>query len=302
MREFKKELCVVHLVRAHNGTGPLKDFLESYKLNPGGITHDLIILFKGFNSDGPSQEYRLLLKSFNYRELHVSDDGFDITAYFAVHHAFDYKYYCFLNSFSIILDSEWLLKLYQYISQEQVGLVGATGSYQSLYLSAAHWKFLVENSIKKSKYPKLRRLWLGRLDWNLHYLINKCRFGPYFPSFPNFHIRTNAFIVKQEVIKEIMIRKIQSKIVAYKCESGKQSITNQILKSGKDVLVIGKNGQAYKKEDWWKSNTFWRENQENLLVSDNQTRSYSEATLAEKILFSYNAWGQYASPEFKNNS
>ena len=87
-----KELCVVYLARAHNGIEPFRTFLESYRQNPGGITHDLLILFKGFVGENQLQEYRLLLEPFEYKELHVPDEGFDITAYFAVPRSFDYKY------------------------------------------------------------------------------------------------------------------------------------------------------------------------------------------------------------------
>jgi hypothetical protein len=294
------DICVVHLVRAQNGIAPLKNFLESYKLNPGGIAHDLLILFKGFESEGELQEYRSVLEPFEYKELHVADEGFDITAYFAVPRSFDYKYYCFLNSFSIILDAEWLLKMYQYISRDEVGLVGATGSYLGFQAGdTSQWKLLIEEAIPKSKYPWLRKYWLGRLDWALRYVIKDVitwwKFRHF--AFPNFHLRSNAFMGRKETIQKIVCPKIESKMDTYKCESGKQSITRQVMKSGKTVLVIGKNGQAYEKESWWKSNTFWRGNQENLLISDNQTRAYGASELKQKIYYSHCAWGANAWPD-----
>ena len=290
------EICVVHLVRAQNGIVPLKNFLESYKQNSGGIEHDLLILFKGFERKKELQKYRLVLEPFKYKELHVPDEGFDITAYFAVPRSFDYKYYCFLNSFSVILDTEWLLKMYQHISRDGGGLVGATGSYQSLYVAAdaSQWNLLIEKVIQKTKYPWLRRYWIGRLDWTLRHLINEWRFKSYFDPFPNYHIRSNAFMLRQEVIKKIGCPKIRNKMDAYRCESGKRSITKQVIGLGKNVLVVGKDGKAYEKEDWWKSNTFWQGDQENLLVSDNQTRTYAEGKLSEKKYSSHSAWGEFA--------
>ena len=91
---------------------------------------------------------------------------------------------------------------------------------------------------------------------------------------------------------------------AYKCESGRRSITNQIIKSGKTILVIGKDGKAYEKEDWWKSNTFWRGSQQNLLISDNQTRAYAESEQRQKMIYSYYAWGENAEsiePEIRSD-
>ena len=300
MRKTLNEICVVHLVRAQNGIGPLKDFLESYKPNPGGKEHDLIIIFKGFEREGPPQEYRLMLKPFKYKVLKVRDEGFDITAYFAVTRNFEYEYYCFLNSFSVILDAEWLLKMYQHITSEGVGVVGATGSYQSLFLGVDQWRSIIQKAIPKSRYPKLRRFWIGRLDWTVRYWLKGWWFRCYFSRFPNYHIRSNAFMVRNEVIKKIVCPKIRNKMDAYKCESGRTSITNQVIKLGKRVLVIGKDGLAYEKEDWWRSNTFRRDNQENLLISDNQTRAYASSELAQKVFLSYSAWGENSSPNHTN--
>ena len=78
-----KKICVVHLVRAQNDIAPCMRFLESYKQNPGGIEHDLLIVFKGFSHPQDTAEYRELLASFRYAALYISDEGFDITAYFA---------------------------------------------------------------------------------------------------------------------------------------------------------------------------------------------------------------------------
>ena len=289
------EICVVHLVRAHNGIVPLRNFLESYKLNPGGIEHDLVILFKGFENEGQLKDYRLELESFNYLELHVPDIGFDINVYFEVLRSFEYKYYCFLNSFSVILDVRWLIKMYQCVINDGVGMVGATGSYQSLYLEYSQWKLVIKKAIPESKYPRLRMFWIGRLDWTLRYLIQNCRFMPHFPSFPNHHIRSNTFMLSREVMLKINCPNIRSKIDAYKCESGKKSITRQVEMLGKAVLVVGKDGQGYEKNDWWKSNTFWCSNQENLLVSDNQTRMYLNSDLKTKYYYSNSAWGQFIS-------
>jgi hypothetical protein len=61
------------------------------------------------------------------------------------------------------------------------------------------------------------------------------------------------------------------KLSAYKFESGKESLTNQVRNLGLRVLVVGRDGQAYDPEHWHRSNTFWQSREENLLVADNQT-------------------------------
>jgi hypothetical protein len=102
------EICVVHLIRAQNGIEPFKRFIESYTEYHGGIDHDLVIIFKGFTNREHIAEYRELLKSFSYKPLFVRDFGFDVRAYFSAVNTFDYKYFCFLNSYSYLLDQEWL--------------------------------------------------------------------------------------------------------------------------------------------------------------------------------------------------
>ena len=84
---------------------------------------------------------------------------------------------------------------------------------------------------------------------------------------------------------------------AYKCESGRLSITKQIMALGKSVLVIGKDSKGYGKEDWWKSDTFRQCRQENLLISDNQTRAYAEGDARLQMRYSYSAWGEKANTD-----
>lgn len=289
------EICVVHLVRAYNGIAPLRNFLESYKLNPGGIEHDLLILFKGFENVAQLNECRLELESFKYQELHLPDIGFDINVYFEVLHFFEYKYYCFLNSFSIVLDSEWLIKMYRHISIDVVGMVGATASYQSLYMDFS-WKDLLSNSVANYNNLRIRKYKLSKLYLILRYIVNEFRFKPYFSPFPNYHIRSNVFMFSQDVMQKIVCPNIRNKIDAYKFESGKNSITKQVEALGKLVLIVGRDGNSYEKYDWWKSNTFWRCAQENLLVSDNQTRMYLNSDLETKAYYSYSAWGLNSYP------
>ena len=62
--KLMKEICVVHLIRAHNGIEPFVQFLDSYKKNKGGIDHDLLIVFKGFENSHDKMEYERLLAGY----------------------------------------------------------------------------------------------------------------------------------------------------------------------------------------------------------------------------------------------
>lgn len=90
--------------------------------------------------------------------------------------------------------------------------------------------------------------------------------------------------------------RMRRKMDAYHFESGRKGLTLQILQMGKKALVVGADGRGYDIPDWYKCNSFWRGNQENLLVSDNQTRAYAEGDLRRRILYSYCAWREQAWP------
>ena len=59
---------------------------------------------------------------------------------------------------------------------------------------------------------------------------------------------------------------------------------------GLKPMVVGKNKKGYEKNEWDTSNTFWRSAQENLLISDNQTRKYDAGDLDWKWRWEYFAW------------
>jgi len=292
-----KELCLVHLVRAHNGTEPFRRFLDSYRDNPGGIEHDLLIIFKGFERPEHAEEYRKLLAPFPHLSLEISDEGFDITAYFKAfeHYSGQYRYFCFLNSFSVILDPEWLSKLYQQIVEPEVGLVGASGSWQSLN----PWGKILKRMKMRSRIinistPTQQTGYLKTLWYNVSVLaiaIGRLSSFPFFfPTFPNYHLRTNAFMISSNILEKIILPTLNTKIDAYRFESGKNGLTRQVLGMGKQVLVVGKDGIGYDMASWNRSGTFWQSEQENLLVADNQTRDYRDGTMDARRYMSFNAW------------
>ena len=288
-----KELCVVHLVRAQNGIEPFRRFLESYRGNPGGIEHDLLIVFKGFARPQDTAECRELLAPFRHAAFNVSDEGFDITAYFSVvkRYSEQYRYFCFLNSYSVILDINWLKKLHENICRPGVGLVGATGSWGSHNPYQSIFK-LPSVAPQKKKRPLYKALLLPLVIFalRLRQAIRDIPIRMSFDLFPSYHIRTNAFMISGELMKKLKCPSMKTKMDAYRFESGRKGLSRQILAMGKRVIVVGKDGRGYEKEDWRESRTFWRYEQENLLVADNQTRDYQEGCQERRQYLSSFAW------------
>lgn len=269
------DICVAHLIRKKNGLEPFRNFLDSYLKHPAGIDHDLLIVYKGFYRRAEMATYEELLKEIPHSCLRVADFGFDLRPYFIAAKKHHSKYFCFLNSFSIILDKDWLLKLYRQISQPGVGLAGATGSWGSIRPGR-------EAKHELPWYKKLARKWLGTY------------FGIYFERFPNYHIRTNGFMITRDNMLKIRRGIILTKMHAWILESGKSSITRQIERLGLRPVVVGKDGKGYDKHEWDVSNTFRRGTQNNLLISDNQTRKFDAASPEWRRNGEIFAWGKLA--------
>ena len=282
-------ICVVHLVRNCNGPKVFERFVSAYRKNEPGIDHRLLFLFKGFDSSEDLSEYRAILSGLDYLELRVPDTGYDIGSYMMAFQAYrhEFWYFCFLNSYAEPLHGEWLALLYRHASRPEVGLVGVTGSYQSLYSDAEFENYIYARTL----HPLKRSLIRAALTY-----IRLKRF-PFFASFPNPHVRTNGFMLPTSVLQRVRVWKMRCKMDAYRFESGKQGLTRQVLRMGRKPVVVGADGVGYDIEDWYKSNTFRRANQENLLIADNQTRVYDDGDLKLKVFYSHHAWGEKAWPD-----
>jgi len=277
-------ICVTHLVRRINGAEPLARFLSSYQSHTSGIDHDLLLVFKGFDAETLDQELEELLKPYPHFRLFVGDWGYDISAYFRATKRFQYRFFCFLNSFSEILADNWLLNFYRAINQENVGMVGATGSYQGYHedLESAP---KAHATVKRARWKQevLKLPYMKKLNMVEKRLL--------YPVFPNPHLRTNGFMIRRELMMSLRPQLTLTKRMAYRFEAGARSMTNQVLSARKTILVVDKIGEQYDIDDWMGSKTFWECDQENLMISDNQTRKYQASDFDMRELFHWYAWG-----------
>jgi hypothetical protein len=290
-------ICVLHLVWAPLGLDPFWRFLSSYMAHPDCLPHRLHILFNGFASSDETATYRDLLAPIEHDTTFFERPVQDIACYLRAAALVQADHVCFLNSYSVILDSGWLAKLHGHASRESVGLVGATGSYESIltdYLDITPWRprlgrnpFKWPGTLRRwSWYHRLYREQTERKRWILEY------FEPYsYPPFPNPHIRTNAFMLRRDRLLALRVAGIGSKQDAYRFESGPASLTRQIQAAGLEALVVGRDGKAYRVEDWYESQTYCSGDQDNLLISDNRTGSYAEADSDLRRDFTIRAWG-----------
>ena len=144
-----KGVAVVYLAREAEGIEPVERFVKSYIANPAGTAHDLILVFKGLKAEQYASNVRKRFDGIAHSEVVVDDDGFDIGVYLDISRAAKQQFICFLNTFSEIAVSGWLSLLLEHAERPGVGIVGATGSFESVkdtieFVAKATWLCLEE--------------------------------------------------------------------------------------------------------------------------------------------------------------
>jgi hypothetical protein len=303
------DLALVHLVRKANGPEPFREFLESYRAVEAGADHDLVLLLKGFDSDREADEAAAVAGGLAVQRLYVDDDGFDVGAYFTAVDELEHARVCFVNSFTTVRAPGWLGMLEAALRLPDAGIAGATGSW------ASHMSWLRFNVGLSSPYreafpdrawaqaqvmrltPDTRRVlapvWLRHAIGTaraMRFFVG--RFGP----FPAAHVRTNGFMIERELMRSLERTPIERKYDAFVVEGGTRSLTQQIIELGLRPLIAGADGRAYDVPDWARSGVFWQRDQSNVLLEDNQTRTYRDSDLDLRTYFATFAWGLEADP------
>ncbi len=228
-------------------------FLASYRRYVAGCNLNLYVIFKGFASVAERTRAVSLFEPLQRSVIFTADDTFDIGAYAEAAGQIAEQKICFLNTNAEILGADWLAKLARNLEPPGVGLVGATGSYESLH----------DLDPRFPKFP------------NIHIRSNA------------FMIDRDLFC---SIARQFTFR---DKLDAFLFESGPEGMTRQILSRGLDALVVGRNGQGYPWRSWPQSNTFRQDGQSNLLIADNQTRHFDALSLAEQRALARWTWGRF---------
>jgi len=232
-------------------------FLASYRHCSAGAEHSLYVIFKGFGKASDMDEARKMFEVVPFKPVLLDDDSFDIGAYTATANQIHEDLVCMLNTTSEIMAGNWLRKLAVNLSSANVGLVGATGSYESL-----------------SEFNKA---------------------FPLFPN-PHLRSNA-FMINRELLCRITKGRPMRDKVDAFFFESGPDSMTRQILALGQEALLVGRNGRGYSLKWWPTSDTFRQGTQSNLLVADNQTRNFVAMPWPEKHEFVLRTWGPYINDE-----
>ena len=246
-------LCVVYLAWTPYGIGCAESFLASYREHDAGAPHRLLLLLAGPEED--RTPWKQLFASVEHDVLEVAE-GVDLGHYRTAVDRVLAPRYCFLNTVTTVLDDDWLGRLERALLPPEVGMVGATGSYET------------PNAVRPGPLRRLR---------------------PGFERFPNPHLRTNGFAMERSLLVELDWPQNPTRADAVLLEGGSRSLTRQMRARGLQTLVVGRNG-VYPPELWRESATFRSGQQSNLLLADNRTRHYAGAGPLVRRGLAWLAW------------
>jgi hypothetical protein len=161
-----------------------------------------------------------------------------------------------------------------------VAAAGATGSWESFYTN-----YLLR--MEEVGRPGSLAAWVKHLNRLRKLRSYRANFRPA----PNAHLRSNAFMIERARWLSLRHGSLRTKWSTWLFESGKSGLTPQLTAQGLEVVVVGRNGRGYTKDEWPQSDTFRTADQSNLLVADNRTRQYAEAGEEARRYMSRIAWG-----------
>lgn len=327
------DLALFYLARKAEGLDSFRRFIESYRTHPAGCPHQLVIIYKGFGGhDDPAlHEACSLFRELDdaRSEVMVTDEHYDIGAYLRAARQIDSRFVCFVNTHTEILADNWLAHLRNAIDDETVGVAGASASYESLYDSLAlttkavwlagiecvsydrrladHYQFILKVHTphwldgmhrQASRYGHFYGVYLAE-KWDAFWKSTLAPGGENnflidFARFPNPHIRSNGFIVRRTDFLRFNVE--PTKKSTYGFESGPNGLSITMLHEGKRLVLVDRNGRCLEPDQWPTSGCFRSGNQENLMIADNQTRSFDGLTQPEKDTHLLMSWGDSIKP------
>ena len=294
-RAQRPRLAVVHLVRSTYGTVPFEAFVDSYRRYRAGIEHDLILLLKGFKDGRLPPAWRTILQGTRFSAVSLPDIGMDIPSYFQLASRLDHEFLCFVNTWSVLLAEGWLASLFQAVEAPRIAAAGATGAWWSLYSV----NLLLRQKAASKHRPPSPGAW-SRIKQRVcsgPVTSADCRpedltpLSLLFRPFPNPFLRTNGFLIRREEFLSLEGGRGMSKLDALAFESGINGMTRQLVRRGREVVVVGRDGRSYGILQWPTSRTYRSGGQENLLISDNRTELYSRAGFTERVALKWTVWG-----------
>lgn len=218
-----------------------------------------MLLYNGFETAEQRRDFDAVAAGTPHEKFETPAPVLDLEAYRTAIAAHPSRHYGFINSYAHVLADGWLELLHRHSAKSDVGIVGCTGSWESMGSGA----------------PLIARPYRLRQ----------------FKPFPNPHIRSGSFMLSHDVLEQLDWFPVRKKIDAWKLENGRHSLSAQAQDLGLRLIVAGRDGVGYDWRDWPESATFRSHEQQNLLVADNRTDTWFEADAKERSDLARLAWG-----------
>lgn len=109
--------------------------------------------------------------------------------------------------------------------------------------------------------------------------------------FPNYHVRTAAFMLRREVLLQIRWPFVVTKYDAYEFEHGERSVTRQIIEMGFEPYVVSAHGRWFEKERWPDSLTYRTGEQRALMIADKRTDQFQASDFERRRWLTSLSWG-----------
>ena len=326
------KIAAVYLARPADGLAPIQAFRASYDAHAAGAPHRLIVIYKGADSpdmqaaraafaDLPHDRYDMEDEGY--------DIGAYIRA--ARHFDVDYMCFLNTFS-QILHDGwldrlvsaaarertgmaaatgsyESLAQTYRYVESvihefgyNPGGIDPARLPYVEFIMRAHAGRLFTAPGWLHLAYVmknRLRALRLGGeagvLKWRLDSAYapgGRHHWTLAFGGFPNPHLRSNAFAIRRDLFNQLNFAIPKRKLDANAFESGPEGISSRLRAMGLDLLVVGADGEAHAAPDWPRSGTYRSSAQRNLLIADNQTRTYDMLPEKQRLTYQVLTWGE----------
>ncbi|MCJ2136753.1 hypothetical protein MKK69_22340 [Methylobacterium sp. J-026] len=246
--------AVLYLARGYDAdhADRFRRFAASYRAHPAGHDHALYVIFKGFADATQRSAAEEAFDGLPVQAIDTDDLSFDLGAYADALSRVREDHVCFLNTNAELNAPHWLAKLLRNLDSPGVGLVGATGSFESL------------------RY------------------IN--RLFPDFPN-PHLRTNAFA-MRREHAAALLGTYAIRSKLDAFFAESGPDGLTRRVMALGLTCLIVGADGRGYAPPLWPESETSRQGGQANLLVHDNYTRGFEAMDARARTEVTFASWGR----------
>ena len=269
----KLKPIVVYLACKPLGIGKFQNFIKNYKYFDSGQDHDLLICFKQFDNYDEVNLWKkeISLKFIDYHDKFIKND-YDIGSYLRIAKSYPKRNILFIGTYTIPNKKNWLKIFINHYSNKR--LLGATGSWASLASQFLNFEYSQHTIFQQ-------------IRWGLiHFFKVKL--------FPNPHIRTTGFFINSDDLISIKVNtsKLVKKIETNYFEAGRNSLSNQLVKKGYELIIVNSDNEAFKMNEWNKSKTFCLNSQEKLIFIDNKTNEYSKASDKTKKIMTKSHWGR----------